>query len=500
MVTNVILIIQTVAILLLVAFTWRTLRVSAPIGRTAAGPLSQQSIQHVSRVQVVIPSLNLSRLWTAPPASLTKLLAYGAFLLVSLLYASFSMVAKDSLERIDAIIFTALQMALLVPFACFFLLKWRRLLTQQILIHGALLGGCLSAALLCLTWSFKSTGITETTIFMSLNGLIATCIAVFVFRQSLSRYTWIACGCSFAGILLIWSVSHQGWQGNFTAFVGGSLMTIFAFLVERLFVPQVKLQPKVMWPIFGVLLLTMAGASLVLAFCFGNWQTLRLLQSHDILVLLYTSVGTTLVPLILTAKAQRHVNAVTVAFLAILEPLTAASFAFLTGERLSTLAYIGGFIILIAVVLQALAGTIPNKQRPASLPATAPVTQASSSLLRIVKRPTKPALGKRARILIDLLARAHDGADLYLLQRWTGASLPDLHHQLQLLQRKGYVVRDAEQRRYLLHSAYLPHSGIRQKVTPIFASMEVGNEKSGDHLSAAPVFYRVEVGKATPCA
>src|SRR5881394_1745738 len=43
-----------------------------------------------------------------------KALAYGAFGLVILLYSSFALAAHDALGRLDAVIFIALQMVLLV--------------------------------------------------------------------------------------------------------------------------------------------------------------------------------------------------------------------------------------------------------------------------------------------------------------------------------------------------------------------------------------------------
>ena len=63
-----------------------------------------------------------------------------------------------------------------------------------------------------------------------------------------------------------------------------------------------------------------------------------------------------MLPLCAQLFILRHVSVVTMSFFMILEPLANASFGYLVGERLPLLAYVGGVFVLLAVVLQAIAG------------------------------------------------------------------------------------------------------------------------------------------------
>ena len=444
--------------------------------------------------KIVLPLSHKIHLPAKSSPTLTKTLAYGAFLLTILLYASFALVAHDALGRLDAVLFTAMQMVMLVPCACFLLIKWRSLLTQAVFFRGLVLGGTLASALLLLTYSFKSAGIMETTIFMSLNGLVATGISVFIFRQRLSMYTRMACVCSLVGIVLIWLTAFQHWQGNFTAFVGGSLMTLSAFLVERLLIPVTLRQEKMLWPILGVQMVTMAIGASLLALCFGEWETLSALRLQDFPVMVYTSIGTILLPLILTAKAQRYVSAVTIAFLSILEPLFTCGFAVILGEHLSALASLGGLVILVGVVLQAVAGVRSDQAPSVGREALGDVDRVSVSEvsaphgkpdLPVVYQQRQVKLGKRARSLIYLLASYPQGADLPTIQRRTHASRTVLHQELMLLRELGYVFLQ-DGRRYLLHPSLLPPRSVQQ-----FSEPQVSQQPAEQIV--APVFYRAEL-------
>jgi drug/metabolite transporter (DMT)-like permease len=59
-------------------------------------------------------------------------------------------------------------------------------------------------------------------------------------------------------------------------------------------------------------------------------------------------------------------SAITVTFFSVVEPLTGTSFAFFSaGERLPMLAYIGGGIVIVGIVLQVMAGTRKKELIPA---------------------------------------------------------------------------------------------------------------------------------------
>jgi hypothetical protein len=138
-------------------------------------------------------------------------------------------------------------------------------------------------------------------------------------------------------------------------------------------------------------------------------------------------------------------------------------FAFgLVGEQMSSTAALGGFVILVGVVLQAIAGA-KSDQTVSPSGNVLKARDATSGVGRVkvseVRAPhTRPAhqaqLGKRAQSLVYLLARFPQGADLPTIQRLTGASRPTLHHELMRLRKLGYIV--LADRCYVLYPSLIP--------------------------------------------
>jgi lactate permease len=281
-----------------------------------------------------------------------SLLAYGSLLLVNVLYASFSLVSLGPLHRIDPVLFVCFQMALLAPVGFVLLFRGRKHLCRESVYQGLQLGGLLSADLLCYTISLKNTGVTEAMVFSTMNGVIAALVGWKVFGQRISALTRWACLFALGGAGLVWYTSPANWQGDFTALMGGMCLTGYAFQVERL-LAEVQQRKQTIQPVIGVQFLATALVTLVIALCFGQWRTVHLFIPSDLLVLIYVSFATTLLPCFLMLVVQRSLSAITVAFFSVIEPLVGVGFAFFsTGERLPMLAYIGGGIVIVGVLLQ----------------------------------------------------------------------------------------------------------------------------------------------------
>jgi drug/metabolite transporter (DMT)-like permease len=293
-----------------------------------------------------------------------KILSYAGLLLVNILYASYSLVSMSPLHRVDPILFVCFQAMILAPIGFALLLRARRHLTRESVYRGLQLGGFLSAELLCYTHSLKDTGMTETMVFSAVNGIVATLIAWKVFGQRISTLTRWACLFALGGAALVWSTSPSAWQGDFTAFMSGVCLTGYSFHIEQLLTESQRRRLRVL-PVIGIQFLMTALTTLVIALCFGQWQTIHFLVPSDLVALVYLSLATILLPCLIMLVTQRSISAVTVAFFSVVEPLAGASFAFFSaGERLPMLAYIGGGIVLVGIVLQVMAGTGKKELSP----------------------------------------------------------------------------------------------------------------------------------------
>jgi drug/metabolite transporter (DMT)-like permease len=320
-----------------------------------------------TRTSMLIPSSAFERTkYFSHPVIrwIIRILSYGGLLLVNVLYASYSLVSLGPLHRVDPVLFVCFQTVLLAPIGFVLLLRAWRHLNRESVYRGLQLGGFLSAELLCYTHSLKDTGMTEAMVFSTVNGVVATFIAWKVFEQHISTLTRWACLFAVGGAALVWSTSPSGWQGDFTAFMSGVCLTGYSFHIEQLLTESQQRKLRVL-PVIGIQFLMMALTTLVIAFCFGQWQTVRFLVPSDLVALVYLSLATILLPCLIMLVTQRSISAVTVAFFSVVEPLAGACFAFFSaGERLPILAYLGGGIVLVGIVLQVMAGTGKKESVP----------------------------------------------------------------------------------------------------------------------------------------
>lgn len=140
-----------------------------------------------------------------------------------------------------------------------------------------------------------------------------------VFRRSLGKPVWVACGLSFVGILLIFqgSLSEAELRGDVIALIGALLFTVYLFLVEQ--DAQHKEQP--FWALLGIEHLSLALWMTLFSLLFGDWQHFHPVLAHDIPVVLYVALACTFLPVILTHFAHRFLDPLETGFIAILEPL-----------------------------------------------------------------------------------------------------------------------------------------------------------------------------------
>ena len=179
--------------------------------------ISETESKHWSRVS---PTRRF--LFRIPSSRSLCVLGYGAFVLTSLLYASFYPMAKPALDRMDTPIFVAMQMIWLVPPALFLLFWSQWKINLQALLHSFLLGSCMATALFCLTLAIAYTSITETAMFSCMNGVIVVFFSWLLLRQRIHPFTWLACMCSMGGMVVLLFISRMHWQGIFLASLEGS--------------------------------------------------------------------------------------------------------------------------------------------------------------------------------------------------------------------------------------------------------------------------------------
>lgn len=289
-----------------------------------------------------------------------RFIAGCAFLLNTILFATYYAVTKEALGRIDPIIFTFFEMVLLVPAGLLIILcSWKNL-SRAVVKRGILLGSMLCLALFTIAIALKYTTATSTAFFPALNGFVAALIAWAVFREAMKGATWLAGLLSLAGAaLLIFTSSAGNVRGTLIALLGGLFYTGYVFLCDH-----EQKDEQAQWPLLGVELLTTAVWANLIALLFGNWQAIHPMFPRDIWLVLYVSLACTFIPTLITVRLQTYISPVTISFIYILEPVLGAIIANLyLGEVLSVPGYIGGAL----VVLGALINTWASMGRPARM-------------------------------------------------------------------------------------------------------------------------------------
>jgi len=277
-----------------------------------------------------------------------KVVACLAFLLNTVLFSTYYAVAKEVLGRIDPIVFTFFEMMALVPLAlCIIVLSWPSV-TRQVIKRGIVLGSSLCLALFTIAIALKYTSATSTAFFPALNGFLAAFIAWLFLQQPITKATWFAGLLSLVGAaLLMMNSTVGGARGSLIAFLGGLFFTGYVFVTER----EQKEQAEE-WPLFGIELLTMAAWASLVVLLFGDWQSFHPALPKDVWVILYVAGACTFLPVLITVLMQKHISAVTISFIYILEPVLGAVVANIyLHEALPLDGYIGGGLIVVGALI-----------------------------------------------------------------------------------------------------------------------------------------------------
>ncbi len=277
-----------------------------------------------------------------------KVVAYLAFLLNTILFATYYAVAKEALARIDPILFTFFEMMTLAPVGlCILAFNWHTI-TPSLLKRGVLLGSSLCLALFTIAIALDRSTATGTAFFPALNGFLAALFARIFLRQPIAKATWCAGLLSVIGSTLLMLNSPMGGvRGALTAFLGGLFFTGYVFLSDT--VPH---DETAHWPLFGIELLTMAAWASLVVLLFGNWQNIHPPLPKDALSILYVASACTFLPTLITVAMQKYISAVTASFIYILEPVLGAGISALyLRETLPLMGYIGGSLVVAGAVI-----------------------------------------------------------------------------------------------------------------------------------------------------
>jgi drug/metabolite transporter (DMT)-like permease len=285
-----------------------------------------------------------------------KRIAYPLFLFSLILFATFYAASRSALGHMKPVDLIWWACLCLLPAGLTLLLGGAyKHLDVNALCHGALLGGCLCVMLFALATSLEYTSATETSFSPCLQAIFAAVLARILFKQRLSLWTWAAACIAFAGMLLMIGVQvhASAWRGDLAAILGAFCYTVYIFLVDA-FLIQTAMKRGGVLATVSVQFLTLALGAGIVELLFGNWPLAQLRLPNDSYIVLYISF-IIIISTLISAFMQRFLDAVTVSFLSVLEPIFGSVIAFFfLGEAFSFTTYIGGGLVIASVLCQSL--------------------------------------------------------------------------------------------------------------------------------------------------
>jgi drug/metabolite transporter (DMT)-like permease len=346
-----------------------------------------------------------------------KIVARLSFLLITALWGSFYAFTKEALGRIDPVIFTFLEVLILVPVAFpLVVMNWNDL-NKATFKRGFILGSFLGLALLIITVSLAFTDATNTAFFPSIGGVVGALITGIVLKRPLAKGVWFAGGLSLTGVLIILMTSGGGVElrGDLIAFLGASFFTIYIFLVDYDKESNSSQNGEgIVWLILGIEHLTLAFWMALIALLFGDWQHFHPIFPRDVEIIVYLGMAANFIPYILSMFMLKYIDALEVSFISILEPIWASIIAFVyLGEAMPLSLYLGGAFVIAgsAFHIWSTSGYPPSRRGTRlSLP----------SINRYIKSSKIATIGYPMLLL---------SAGVFLLN-WLGGSLSAIWHEL----------------------------------------------------------------------
>ncbi|PWV97032.1 EamA-like transporter family protein [Phyllobacterium myrsinacearum] len=266
------------------------------------------------------------------------------------LAGSYYVVVAKTLDWIDAGSFLSLEALFLFPISIGILVFHLKELDRDTVVSGLLLGSVLFLNMFISVWSISFTMVTNAGFYPALIGPMTVFAAWLVFGIELLSRHLLAALIAFAGAVVLISSGFNAsgnWRGDILAFVATAVFVLYILLLERR--AGERANSLILW---AAQMLTVSALAIVVYIGIGT-APLQVFHSRDfVFVGAYSAIFTTMLPVLFSTYAQKHLSAVFVSFTYLLEPLWAAGLAFLIiGERLGYLQFLGGVLILTASLI-----------------------------------------------------------------------------------------------------------------------------------------------------
>jgi len=286
-----------------------------------------------------------------------KIKADLALVLVTVFWGSTFIISKMTLVSVDVFLFLFLRLSIAALILFIFVINRLHLITISLLKHSVIL-----AIFLYTSYFFQMYGIQFTTASNAgfITGLSVVLVPVFnylFFREKTNPVTIISVFIAFAGLFLLTGANPLQWnKGDFWVFLC-AITVAFHIIYTGKFA---KLNPVLLLTAFQLGFVSLFSALPLIWYNPATPFTIPAVT--EIYAILYLALFGTVFTYVTQTSMQRFTSSAHTALIFSLEPFFAALFAWLiANEKLDTIAWIGGSMIIIAMVLAETGQPLMNK-------------------------------------------------------------------------------------------------------------------------------------------
>jgi drug/metabolite transporter (DMT)-like permease len=275
----------------------------------------------------------------------SPLLADIGLITVTIFWGSTFIISKLLLEEIPLVTYLIIRLNLAALLLGIYVIRFRKEMRTQTLIHGIIMGVFLFLSYLFQMWGIKYTSASNAGFITGLNVVFVPLFSIFFFGDHPKKASII--GVIFATFGLYFLSG-----GNFSALTKGDwLVFVCAVTVAFHVIYTGKFAPKNNIYLLTAIQLGVTGLLSLSLLPFES-ENLPSITINNLLLLFYLAIFGTVYTFLMQTAMQRYTTATRTALVFSLEPVFAALFAFLiAGEILTSSGWIGGILIICGMLI-----------------------------------------------------------------------------------------------------------------------------------------------------
>lgn len=269
-----------------------------------------------------------------------------ALILITIIWGGSFITVQYGLNFSSPILFVGLRFAAAALAVVLISIQYLKNITLKEIYAGICIGALIAIGYGTQTVGLQSISSSESAFLTALYVPLVPILLWVIFRKKPHLMTWIGAGCAFIGLIFLTGNGFDAIQLNFGQILTllGSIAIALEIILISYFAPHVNVR--------GVTVVQLIFASLfcfMIAPIFGE-STLPTFEWPLILILIGLGIASACIQLVMN-WAQRMVEPSQAAIIYAGEPIWAALFGRMAGERLPTLALLGGLCVVMGVIL-----------------------------------------------------------------------------------------------------------------------------------------------------